>query len=130
MNHRRQILIDLHVSFENWLFVNRRILACRRREKPDAFARNVDRFSPILLLFSFPSSCRSATSASTTYTLNHLIFFELRCRYSAYAGCVKIRFFRLDATQAAELLVSLLFPLRNEVRVGIAILEKPVIELF
>lgn len=45
----------------------------------------------------------STSPASTTDTLNGLILFELSLRNAANASGVEIRFFGLDAAEAAKL---------------------------
>lgn len=70
-----------------------------------------------------------APSAAATDALHIAILFQLSSRHSADTRAVEVCLFRLDAAQAAELLVALLLPLGNEHRIGISILQQPLVQL-
>lgn len=86
-----------------------------------------------------PSSHRSTSAfllvaastavAATADTLNRLVLLELRLGHSADTCGIEIRFFRLDTAQATQLLIALLLPLGNQVRIGILVLEQEIIKL-
>ena len=62
-------------------------------------------------------------------TLDELVVGELVVGHATYAGGVEVGFGCLDAAQTAELLVPWLLPLGNQVGVGVALLEQPVVQL-
>lgn len=62
-------------------------------------------------------------SAPTTDTLHPFPFLQLCLRHSTDAGGVKVGFLGLDAAETAQLLVPLLLPLRDQVGVGVVVLE-------
>ena len=49
--------------------------------------------------------------------------------HTADTSAVEIGLLRLNAPQTAQLLIALLLPLRNQVAISVAVLEKPIVEL-
>lgn len=49
--------------------------------------------------------------------------------HTANACAVEVGLLGLDTSQTAQLFIALLLPFRNQIAVGVAILEKPIIEL-
>lgn len=82
------------------------------------------------MAISTSSISAGASSAPAADALYRLILLELLLWHSADAGRVEVRLLGLDAAQAAQLLVSLLLPLGDQVGVRVSVLEQPVIELF
>lgn len=77
-----------------------------------------------------PSITASASSASTIHALNDLVFLELLSGHTTDASAVEVGLLGLDASEAAELLVTLLLPLCDQVLVGIVVLQQPFVQLF
>lgn len=94
------------------------------------------------------SVAAGAASAATAHTLDLLVFLQLFLRHTADAGAVEVGLLCLDAGKATELkssfsralaiglkhkdtylLIALLFPLRDQVRIGVLVLEQPLIQL-
>lgn len=70
-----------------------------------------------------------APAASAAHALYLLVFFELLTRYTANACAVEVRLLRLNATEAAKLLITLLLPFGDQIRICVAVLEKPIVKL-
>ena len=70
-----------------------------------------------------------ATSAPTADALNLLVLLQLSAWHTADTSAVEIGLLRLNAPQTAQLLVALLLPLRNQVAISVAVLEKPIVQL-
>ena len=76
-----------------------------------------------------PSITAGAATASTVHALYALVLLELVMWDPANTGAVEVGFLGLNAAGAAELLVTGLLPFRNEIGVGVTILQEPVVQL-
>lgn len=75
-------------------------------------------------------TCLAGTAATATvHTLHDATLFQLRFRYATYTICAEIGIARLDATQAAKILIAGLLPLGYQVTIGNLLFEAIVIEL-
>ena len=91
----------------------------------------------------------ATSSASAIDALNDLILLEVLARHATDAGAVKVGLVGLDASETAELeessqrvkrrgvcaevaylFVALLFPLCDQVLVGVVVLQQPLVQLF
>ena len=59
-----------------------------------------------------------------------LALFEILLRHPADAGAVEVGLLCLYASGAAQVFIALLLPLCDERRVGVVILQQPVVKLF
>jgi len=72
----------------------------------------------------------AAAPAPAAHALDRLVLLQLRLGHAADARGVEVGLLGLDAAQAAQLLVPLLLPLGDQERVGVVVLEQPVIQGF
>lgn len=82
--------------------------------------------TPVL---SSMSVARSTSTTSAVDAFYDLVFLQLVPRYATYASGLEVGLLGLNASEAAKLFITLLFPLCNQIRLGVAILQQPVIEL-
>lgn len=70
-----------------------------------------------------------AASTATANTFDFLILLQLSAWHSADTSAVEIGLLRLDTSQTAQFLVALLLPLRDQVGIGVAVLQQPIVKL-
>jgi len=68
--------------------------------------------------------------ATTTYTLDRLLLTQPRLRHATYTCCIEVILLCLDTSQTTQLLISLFLPFRDQICIGVAVLEEPVVECF
>lgn len=72
---------------------------------------------------------RSTPPTPTTHTFDRLLLPQPSLGHATDARSVKVILLGLYAAQTAQLLVALLLPLGDEVRVAVAVLQQPVVEV-
>jgi hypothetical protein len=85
--------------------------------------------APLLPLLLSSLITTSTTPTPTAHALNLLVLLQLLARHAADTRAIEVRLLRLNAPQAAQLLVALLLPFRDQIRVRIAVLQQPVVQL-
>lgn len=83
---------------------------------------DVLRFNVVLLVAARTSP------APTAHTLHALTILHLLLRHATNTRRIEIRLLRLNAPQTTKLLIPLLLPLCNEIRIRIAVLQQPVVQ--
>lgn len=73
---------------------------------------------------------RSTTPTPTSHTLHRLVILDILSRNPTDTSSFVNVLLSLNAPQTAEILVSLLSPLGNEILIGIPLLQKICIQLF